>query len=856
MQHEHEPFANELSTGQCWWLVCLLLFFLAPFQLFAQTDSLSRADSVTVSPDTLTIASDTLGLGEDFRSKVVYHATDSIVYDLDSNRVLLYGNAEITYEDINLKADFIEINYDTKILSANGLPDSSGNLAGFPEFKQGTEEFKSKTLRYNFDTKKGRISDITTQEGESFVHGTTVKKEADNTTYIRHGFYTTCELEHPHYFIAASKIKVIPDNKIVSGPANLVIADVPTPIAIPFGFFPNRKGRTSGILFPAYGESAQLGFFLQNGGYYFGFSDYFDLALTGDIYTRGSWRLNGFSNYANRYHYGGNLSVNYSYTKTSIPELPDYAIEKGFFIRWNHRQDPKARPNSNFSASVNAGSSAFYRNNITSAQNYLTNTFQSSVAYSKSWPGKPYNFSASLSHTQNTNTRDISISLPSANFSVTRREPFRRKLRTGSARWYEKIGVSYNSTFLNTISTKDTLLFREESLNQLRYGLQHSVPVNTSFTLAKYFTVSPSVSYTERWYLKSIRKEFIPEQNAVNIDTVSGFKAAREFSTGAALNTRIYGMLQFTKGKLAAIRHVMIPTLNYTWRPDFSTSGWGAYKDVQTDSLGTTSSYSIFEGSVFGGPGSGEVSSLSFSLDNILEMKVRQQTDTAEVMKKVKILESLSAAMSYNFAADSMNLSFLSVAGRTTLFERLGINFNGTFDPYVVNEQGIRINTTELDANGKLLRFTTGNIGANVSLTQRKKDYSSNKGTTQELNEINRNKADYLDYSVPFNLSVGYNLFYQNNVTLPDQVTQTLNFTGDVQMTPNWKVTFNSGYDFEQKDISYTSLGILRDLHCWEMRLNWVPFGFQQNYFFQINVKSSILQDLKLTKRTDRFDQR
>jgi len=849
MQHEQKPFAKELSTGQCWWLTCVLFIFSLPCSLFAQTDSIPRPDSLSVQPDTIV-------LGDDFKSKVVYHGRDSIIYDLESNRVLLYGDAEITYEDINLKAAYIEINYDTRILSAKGLPDSSGTMAGYPVFKQGGEEFKSKTIRYNFDTRKGQISDITTKEGDNYVHGSTVKKDADNTTYIRNGYYTTCELDHPHYFISASKIKVIPDNKIVSGPANMVIADIPTPLAIPFGFFPNKRGRTSGIIFPVYGQSAQLGYFLQNGGYYFGFSDKLDLALTGDIYSRGSWRLNGYSNYANRYHYNGNLSVNYAFTKTSIPELPDYAEEKGFFVRWNHRQDPKARPNSSFSASVNAGSSEFYRNNITSAQNYLTNTFQSSIAYSKSWQGKPYSFSASLAHSQNTATRDISLSLPSANFSVTRLEPFRRKIRTGSIRWYEKIGVSYNNTVLNTISTKDTLLFKEESLDDFRYGMQHSIPINTSFTVAKFFTVSPSVSYTERWYLKTIRKSYDDALNTLVVDTVNGFSAARDFNTGASMNTRIYGMLQFRKGKVAAIRHVMIPTLNYNWRPDFSEPGWGAYKTVQTDSLGNSSRYSIYEGTIFGGPSAGEVSSLSFSIDNILEAKVRKQTDSTDTEKKVKLLESLAASFSYNFAADSLKMSLLSFAGRTTLFERLNLNFNGTFDPYIVTQEGIRINTTELSANNRLLRFNTANFAANFVLTPVKRNYSSEKGSERELKDINRNKGDYLDFSVPFTLNVGYNIFFQNNITTPDQLTQTLNFNGDLQLTRNWKVTYNSGYDFEQNDVSYTSIGIVRDLHCWEMRLNWVPFGFQQSYFFQINVKSSVLQDLKLTKRTDRFDQR
>jgi lipopolysaccharide assembly outer membrane protein LptD (OstA) len=801
-------------------------------------------------------AVDSASISNELKSKVKYGATDSIRYDLEAGKVYMFGKAHIEYEDINLIADYIELNFTDHNLLAKGMPDSTGTMAGFPIFKQGNDEFKSESLKYNFDSKRGRIAEISTKDGDSYIHGSTVKKESDNTTYIRNGYYTTCELPHPHYFIASNKIKVIPNNKVVTGPAELVISDVPTPFAIPFGFFPNKKGRSSGILFPAYGESAQLGFFLTNGGYYFGLNDHFDLALTGDIYSRGSWRANAYSNYANRYHYNGNFSVNYSLTKTSQKELPDYAVEKGFFVRWNHMQDTKARPNSTFSANVNAGSSTFYRNNLSSSNNYLTNTFTSSVAFSKSWPGKPYSFSAGLSHSQNTSTRDITVSFPTANFGISRQTPFKRKTAVGAAKWYEKIGVSYTTSLQNSISTKDTLLFRKESLDQLRYGIQHSIPISTSFSAFKYFTVSPAINYTEKWYLKTIEKKYIADTKTVDVDTVAGFKAAREFSFSANMNTRIFGLVQFKKGKLAAIRHVMTPNVGFSWRPDFSDPTYGVYKSVQVDSTGKTALYSIFEGALYGGPSSGKSSLMTFSLDNNIEMKVRQVSDTAVTEKKIKLLESLSAAMNYNFAADSLNLSTISVAGRTTVLDRISLSFAGVFDPYMVNDAGVRYNKFEINESGKLAHMNNANLSVNFSVFNGKKDYQSSKGSKEELENINKNKGDYIDYSVPFNLSVGYSFFYKNNFGTSDQTTQTLNFNGDVQVTKNWKVNFNSGYDFEQKDLSYTSLGVFRDLHCWEMRLNWVPFGFQQNYFIQINVKSSVLQDLKLTKKNDRFDQR
>ena len=867
--------SSNFSTSSCWLIVCLLFIFTSFSSLSAQDlpakaivnkeDSLkiNASDSISGSIDSLKILArdtiplnDSLLLADDFKSKVSYYAEDSIVYDLDTGMVYLYGKAWMTYEDIRLEADYIDIDFNTKEISSRGAPDSSGTIVGKPLFKQGTDEFHSDQIRYNFNTKKGKITEVTTKDGDSYIHGAVVKKQPDNSTFIKDGYYTTCDAPHPHYYLKSNKIKVIPNNKVVTGPADLYIMDVPTPLAIPFGFFPNKKGRASGILFPQYGESQQLGFFLKNGGYYLGLNDHFDLALTGDIYSKGSWRGNAYSNYAWKYRFNGNMSLNYSNTKVSRPEFPDYSLEKSFFIRWNHMQDAKSHPGTSFTANVNAGSATFYQYNLTNATNFLTNTFTSSIAWSKAWTGKPINLSVSLSHSQNNQTRDINLSLPAATFNLARRTPFKRKLAVGEQKWYEKIGVGLTTSFINSISTKDTLLFKKESLEQFRYGIQHSVPISTSFTVAKYFTVSPGITYNEKWYLKTISKEWDSETNTIEVDTVDGFKAARDFAFSTNINTRIYGMLQFKKGKIAAFRHVMTPTIGFSWRPDFSEKQYGYYKEVQSDSIGTLQKYSVFEGAIFGGPGAGKSSLMNFSLDNNFEMKVRQKSDTAETFKKVKLLESLALSTSYNFAADSLRLAPISISGRATIVDRISLNMFGVFDPYVITNDGVRINKTEWSENNKLARFNSGNFSINFSILPRKKPLKSTQGTSEELNEINENRDAYNDFSIPFSLNVGYNFFFLNNVNAPDQITQTLNFSGDLQLTPAWKVNYNSGYDFEQKDFSYTSLGINRNLHCWEMSLNWVPFGFQQNYFFQINVKSSLLQDLKLTKKDDRFDNR
>jgi LptD protein len=639
---------------------------------------------------------------------------------------------------------------------------------------------------------------------------------------------------------------------VVTGPAWLVIEDVPTPLMVPFGYFPTRKGRASGILFPSYGESGRLGFFFKDGGYYFGIGDVVDFALTGDIYTLGSWAAKFNSNYALRYRFNGNVSINYSEIKTSEKELPDYNLFKDFFIRWNHRQDAKARPGSSFSANVNAGSSGYYQNNISSAGNYLTNTFQSSIAWSKNWSGKPYSFSASLTHSQNTLTRDISLSLPNTNFSVNRIYPFKRKSALGGEKWFEKIGVSYQNNFQNNILTKDTLLFKED--DQFRYGMSHSIPISTSAKVLKYFTLSPSISYNERWYPETIRKTYDSDAGTVLTDTVKGFRAARDFQMSASMNTRLYGMVQFKRGKIAAIRHVVSPTVSFGYRPDFSSGSFNNYK-TYTDANGESVSYSIFQNGIFGGPPSGKYGAIGFAIDNNLEMKVRQQTDSTTNLKKIKIFESLSANINYNLASDSLNWSNLNINGRTTLFEKVNLSFSGSFDPYISDSLGRKINQFEWDVNKRLGRLTNANASVNFSLVGgNKKERTSSKGTDAQLQEINRNIQDYVDYSIPFNLSVGYSLNYSKSGLQESQLNQTLNMNGDVSVTPKWKMTFNTGWDFIENDLSYTSLGIFRDLHCWEMRFNWVPFGFQQNYFFQINVKSSILQDLKLTKKNDIYD--
>ncbi|HEX5001600.1 MAG TPA: putative LPS assembly protein LptD [Bacteroidia bacterium] len=817
----------------------------APLQSAGQ----APGDSLFSIPDTSLAP-----FSDDLKSKVHYTASDSIRFDIKNQKVFLYGKAVVEYEDLELKAERIELDWESRNVTAHGTLDSTGSPVGLPAFSRGEESFTADVIRYNFDSEKGKITQINTRQGDGYIQGETVKKIDDSNFFIRHGTYTTCDLPHPHYSIAAGKLKVIRNNKILTGPANLTIADVPTPFAIPFGYFPTRKGRSSGIIFPTYGESGRLGFFLKDGGYYFGLNDYVDLALTGDFYSKGSWGTKLYSNYALRYKFTGALAISYSVIKQGEPETPEFSETKDFFVRWNHRQDPRANPNSVLAANVNFGSSEYYQNNISSPNNYLTNTFQSSVAWSKTWPGKPYSLSTSITHSQNTITRDVSMSLPNANFSVNRQYPFRKKTHIGEEKWFEKIGVSYQANMQNTIQTKDTLLFKSGSADLFRSGISHTLPISTSIKMFKHFTFSPVLTYNERWYLKTIRKDFDTGENQVVVDTVNGFRAARDFLFSTSLNTRIYGMLQTKKGKIAAIRHVMSPTVSFGYRPDFSDPSFNAYKVYQIDSAGNSGKYSIFETGIYGGPPSGKYGVIGFSLDNNLEMKTRTVSDTAVTLKKIKLLESLALGASYNLAADSVNWSLISLNGRTTLFDKINVNFSSSFDPYISDSIGRRLNTSELEANNRLARLvnSTGSIG--FSLNNNTKPKTSDRGTPDELNQINSNPGDYVDFTIPYNLTVNYSVSYTKAGLLNAVVNQTLNFYGDLALTSKWKVTFSSGYDFKAKDLSYTNLGIYRDLHCWEMRLNWVPFGPQQNYYFQINVKSSVLQDLKLTKKNDIYD--
>ena len=870
--------------------------FATPDTLKSQPDSISLdADVFRVSPDSLkkgaefmnilnkppgnTLTSDKDGKKKKsaINSKVEYSATDSIVLDLQSHRVYLYRDADIKYEKIQQKAAFIEINFTTNRLKARPLTDSAGKPYGKPEFIEGGQTFTSDEIDYNFKSTKGLIKNVITKEGEGYLHGETVKKLKDNISNLHRGGYTTCDLEHPHYSIQFTKAKVIPNNKIVTGPAFLTIEDVPLPLVLPFGLFPNKRGQSSGILVPTYGESRERGFYLENGGYYFGINEYMELKLVGDIYSRGSWALKPAFNYRKRYKYSGSFNFGYAINTEGIRETPSFKRNRDFRVAWTHSQDPKARPKSRFNANVNYVSSQYNRYDPTTMNDMVSNTFQSSVSYQTSLFKDKISFSGALTHSQNTSTKLVNLSLPNISVSANRFYPLRRPGKVTDLRWYDNITVNYNMTARNDVTIIDTLLFRPAMFEAFNNGMEHKIPIQSNIKILKHFTLSNTINYTERWYSKSLLRTWVNDTlwtndtsyrvGYIQNDTLSGFKAARDFSFTSSLNTTLYGMVQMKRGPVRAVRHVVRPSVSFSLRPDFGSPNFGYYKEVQSDTLGHFERYSIFGdgrnfSSIYGSPPDGKSGNVNFGITNNLEMKVRSKRDTVTGMKKVMLIENFSIGTSYDLAKDSLNWSVLSINARTTLFKKLQVSYRSVWDPYVINDKGRRLNQFEWDVNHRL--FRKDNFAWNFSL-----DYTFTSGEkkktaqpqTEEGIEVQQdfglNPQHYIDWNNPWSFGFNYFLEYKGRnmpgiQTRKNELVQTLGFRGSISITPKWKVDVNSGFDLKTFDLAAnTSVNIYRDLHCWEMRFNWIPVGNYKSWNFFIKVKASVLQDLKLTRKKD-----
>ena len=873
-----------------------LILFLLPLQMSAQdtlpntnltirqVDTLRLADSLrfpdmTINHDKLkslidTSISKTIAKAKEIYldSKVERSARDSIMQDLKNQKVYLFGIAVVTYGDIKMEADYIEIDFNKNEVFAKGVPDSTGKLIGNPVFTESGQKFEAREMRYNFNTKKGLISRVVTEDGSGFLHGVKVKKMPDNTINIGSGSYTTCNnKEHPHFSFRFNKSRVIPDNKIVTGPAYMTIEDVPTPLAIPFGMFPNKSGQRSGIRIPTYGESKNRGFYLENGGYYFAINEYMDLDILGDIYSRGSWAIKPTLRYTRKYKFSGSFNSSYAINIVGNEGSADYQKSNDFRIRWTHRQDAKARPAGRFSADVNIVSSNFSKYNPTSTENYLSNEFKSSIAYQTNFNNKLF-LTLNASHRQNTKTKIVEIVLPELTLSANQMYPLKKKASTGKPKWYESLSVNYTTNARNTVSLPDSLLFKPTAVKKLQNGIQHSIPISLPIKILKYFTLGSSINLNDKMYFSYRQKSWSNDTlftgndtvvGFVDTDTIQGFRNVIDYSLSTNLTTKFYGMVTLKKGPVRAIRHVVSPRVGFSYTPEFGDPKYGYY-DSYVDGDGETQYYSEFEGAIYGSPPKDKSGRVTFGLSNNLEIKVPSKKDTITGMTKVVLIEDLTLSGSYDLAKDSLNLSYITVNGRTKLFKKLNITYSGIWDPYVVDSSGRQINQFEWDVNRRLLRLTqtTWNFGLSWNLNQKElsknKERTSKLGTEGELNEINRNPDDFVDWTVPWSLNLNYNLRYTNKITsinaIPKKdpkIVQTLGFSGEVNITPKWKVGVTSGWDFEAKGLSYTSINVYRDLHCWEMRFNWIPLGTRQSWNFSINVKASVLQDLKLNKKKD-----
>jgi lipopolysaccharide assembly outer membrane protein LptD (OstA) len=783
---------------------------------------------------------------KDLKTKVEYTAKDSIVYSVDGKMVYLYGDAVATYGDINLSAEYIQLNQQNFEIFAKGVADSTGAVKGSPIFEEGGKKYETNEIIYNFKTKIGKIKDVYTIEGEGYLQGEKVKKTPEDELYVYHGKYSTCNLKHPHFYININKSKVT-KKRIVTGPAYLVVEDVPLPLALPFGFFPKKTTKSSGIIIPQYGEDRSLGFFFRDGGYYFTISDYMDLALRGTIYTNGSYMLGSAYRYALRYKFNGNLNLKYSLRKLGEPETPSFQAQRYFFVTWQHNQDPKASLSSRFSANVNAGSSRYLKDNTYNVNNILQNDLNSSINYSKNWIGKPYSMSIGLNHNQNVQAKTVNLVLPNTSFNLSRLTPLQSKSGIGETKWYQNLGLSYAGRFKNQINTFDSLLFTPEALKDFRNGINHSIPVTLPFKTLKYVNVNPQFNYNEYWSFSEINKSF--NGSTIVSDTVYRFLRGSD----------LYGMFNINKMGIVALRHVFNPSISYSLKPDFSEERFGYFKKVQSDTLSNTTQYSRFEHNVFGGPSVGKSSSLGVNLGNNLEMKVKSKADTITNTKKITLLQSFNVNGSYNFAIDSFNLSNININARTQLFDKINLDFTGSFDPYVIDKTtGRRVNALEWETNNRPARFkgftfaTSGSL--NPSLAKRKIT-PKNEFEAQQLSYINTYPENFVDFNIPYNFNYTYSVTFnadQNNGQ--SRYTQSLLFSGDVNVTKNWKIGFNSGYNLDTKEFTPTQLNIYRDLHCWDLSINWIPFGTYQSYRVDLKVKASILQDLKLTRRKDFYN--
>lgn len=873
----------------------------------AAADSLIQSQALA--PDTL--AADTLGKKKKkdpgFDSPIDYIANDSLVYDAEKGFAYLYGNAKVNFLDMTLDAEKITMNMDSSLVHANGIADSTGTLKGKPVYRQGSETYNSEKMSFNFKTKKGFISNVATTQGNGYLKSRDSKRADDGTLYLRKATYTTCDAEHPHFYLKLSQAKVRPGKDAIFGPAQLYVMDVPLPLAIPYGFFPFNKSYTSGFIMPSYGDETSRGFYLRDGGYYFALNDYMDFKLLGEIYTKGSWGVSSEINYNKRYRFRGNLYFSYLRTVEGEKNMPDYSVTKSMKIQWTHTKDPKASPNTSFSARVNFASENYERKNLESMYNplsYTQSTRASAVSLSHTFQRLGLNISGSFNLTQNMRDSSLAVTLPSLSISLNRIYPFRRKKQAGKERWYEKISLSYTGQLSNSITTKEDQLFKSNLIKDWRNGMQHRIPIDATFQLFKYINISPNFTFRDIMYASRINRSWDEDKQREKCDTTYGFYNLYDWSVGVSVNTTLYGFYKPWKklfgDKISAIRHVFKPSVSFSYAPDFTSERYG-YTDsyVKTDANGdvTTVHYSPYSNGIYGYPSGGKQGMINMSVSNNLEMKVKSDRDSTGE-RKISLIDELSASLSYNMAAKQRKWSDLSTRIRLKLTKSYTLSMAAVFATYAYafNENGQVVTSDRTEwSYGRFGRFQ--GLSQNLSYTfnnqswqkiqalfNRSKrvgdsdsetDDSSESDNGEDANvdpEIKKarsggkkkvkakvNEDGYLSFSIPWSLSVSYGIsMYEDrtkkinvrSMRYPYSFNQTLNFSGFVRIADGWNITYTSGYDFTNKRISMTTASVSRDLHCFEMSCSVVLRPYS-SFNFTFRARANELADaLKWNKRS------
>ncbi|MCB0741858.1 MAG: LPS-assembly protein LptD, partial [Chitinophagaceae bacterium] len=840
-----------------------------PTKSVSDTTKKPIIDTASLTPKTDTFS---IKISKDsLEAPLKYQAQDSAVILIQDKKVILYGKTKTNYQDIELTAPKVEVDQQTQVVTAVNAKDSSGAIVETAHFKSKDSEFTMDTIRYNFKTQIGITKNTYTQQGEFLVIGDVAKKVNENTTFIKRARFTTCLLDDPHFDFVTPKMKVINQKLAVSGPAHLEFEGVPIPIYVPFGIYPLSQGRHSGLMPPQFTSNEQFGLGLEGLGYYKVLSDYWDVKLYGNIYSYGGWTVNINPTYRKRYKYNGAFKFSIQNTKFNFKGDPDYSKTRTFSINWNHTVDSKARPGTNFTASVNAGSTKFNQLTPNNVQLNFQNQMGSSISFSKTWIGKPYNLTISANHNQNNLTRLINVNLPDVGFSVSTQYPFQSKNQVGTPKWYQKLGIGYNGNFKNQVSFYDSAFSFKQLIDTLQWGAQHNIPI--SLALPPIFNgaviVSPAITYSQVWIAQKFRRKWNTAAQKVDTTIQKGFFIDQQATFAINLNTAIFGTYQFKHSRIVAIRHVIRPSISFNYKPDLSKQHF--YTD--TVAAGFTQRFSEFEGSLYGGYAEGRTGGISFQIDNNLEMKWRSKKDTGiNAIKKIKLIDGFGVSSGYNFLRDSLKLDLFSFYLRASLFNKIQINAQTVLDPYQTDQNGRDINKYAWEGSGKFKfgRLTYGSVSISTSFQSKPKDPKKEELRQKEVQErlndpsligdqrrlldyMQQNPADFVDFNIPWKLSLAYSLSFTNRLQ-PDLIhfkkeyNSGMTFNGSFNLTPKWNFSTSGVYDFDSQKLQTFQMSVNRDMHCWQLSISVVPVGLYRSFSFTISPKASVLQDLRINR--------